>query len=208
MEEGTQAARGQMMRTLCCLKSGNRPKHHFIRPEGVQKVFPTDIICHENLYSEVYIYEDERNTYRWPNSSRLKRSNIRCPSPKTSITLCGYFTCHVKNNHDAVACSLLSVIMTNNDNIKYWLTQKVPYLAIGLYIKQAEARGSRKYWLLCQIVGLHLLTFNQSFWCQPMNGGEGWRRTELLNWAFWRGDRRKDRASHLSKRPSNFHHSL
>lgn len=41
-----------------------------------------------------------------------------------------------------------------------------------------------------------LLTFNQSFRCQPMKGAEGWRRTELQDWALWRAERRTER--HIS----------
>lgn len=60
-----------------------------------------------------------------------------------------------------------------------------------------------RYWLLCQILELTLLIFNQSFWYQPIDGGG---RTEedgvvgrsiLTRWG-------EDRASHLSEQPSNF----
>lgn len=75
-----------------------------------------------------------------------------------------------------------------------------------MYIKHADARGYGKYWLLCQIVGLPSINI-QSVIRVPAN--EWWRGMEEDGAAKLSvlTRREEDRASHFSKRPSNFHHS-
>lgn len=82
--------------------------------------------------------------------------------------------------------------------MKLWLTHSLKMSCLTIYTYKAPWHPW--LWEILIIVPNHgpspLLTFNQSFWCQPMKGAEGWRRTELLDGAFWRAVRRTER--HIS----------